>query len=70
MHCYQRLKKWLVLHYAMPIKRIRELICSFILFKLTFGLGLDLEFGLGLTLELQFGLDLGLGLGRIDQPFS
>ena len=71
--------KWLVLHYEMPIKRIREqrvsaylLIYSFF-FKLLLEFGLDFEFGLGLTLGLDLGLEFGLGLGLglgLEQRFS
>ena len=63
-------RKWLVLRYIMPIKRIREqrvsahlLIYSFLFFKLSLGFGLDFEVGLGLTLGLDLGLEFGLGLG-------
>ena len=63
-------RKWLVLRYIMPIKRIREqrvsahlFIYSFLFFNLSLGFGLDFEFGLGLTLGLEFGLGLGLWLG-------
>ena len=63
-------RKWLVLHYVTPIKRIKNqrgsahlLLYSFLFFKLSLGFGLDFEFGLGLELGLEFGLGLGLGLG-------
>ena len=55
-------RKWLVLRYVTPRKRIREqrvsnhlFIYCFLFFNLLFGL--DFEFALGLTL----GLELGLG---------
>ena len=64
------IRKWLVLRYVTPIKRIREervsahlLIYSFLLFKLSLRFGLDFEFMLGLMLWLDLGLEFGLGLG-------
>ena len=52
----------MVLHYLMPIKRIREqrlsaylLIYSFVFFKLSLGFGFGFELGLGLMLGLEFG---------------
>ena len=53
--------KWLVLHYIMPINRIKEQKVStylpFLHFKLLLGFGLNFEVGL----ELMLGIDLGLG---------
>ena len=70
MHASFTIRKWLVLPYVTPIKRIREqrasthlLIYSFLFFKLSLGFRLDFEFGLGLTLGLDLGLEFGLGLG-------
>ena len=67
-------RKWLVLRYVTPIKRIKEqrvsahlLLYSFLFFQLSLGFRLNFDFGLrlmlGLDLGLEFGLGLGLGLG-------
>ena len=57
-------RKWLVLRYETPIKRIKEeRVSPYLLFFELFIVRVELELTLELELGFEFGLGLGMGLG-------